>query len=84
MSEGIWIGGHATSDEEREQITQEYQARQSGGGYQEPDQGGGYYDGQMGGEGTGAGNQTPQAGSDSLFQERAETAAPVIKTLTNR
>ena len=44
MSEGIWIGGHYTDDNERQQIEQEYQSRQ--GGYQQPEQQG-YYSGPM-------------------------------------
>lgn len=38
MSEGIWIGGHQTTEEEREQIEADYRQRQNEGGY---------YDGQM-------------------------------------
>ena len=54
MSEGIWIGGHYTDDEERQQIEQEYRSRQNGGQVYQQDQGqvpaydqGAYYAGQM-------------------------------------
>ena len=46
MAEGIWIGGHSTSDEERQQIENDYNARQSGQYQQTEDQG--YYAGPMG------------------------------------
>ena len=73
--EGIWIGGHSTTDEERQQITDEYNARRGGySGDTGGDGSGGYYSGYMGEEG---GVDSPASGQSFVQpQEQAPAAEP--------
>ena len=83
MSEGIWIGGHYTSEEESQQIAQEYNEWKGGGNVGSGDDGGGgYYDGQMGDPEVSEENQTP-SGSDTLAAESDFSNSPEPQPSTN-
>ena len=73
MSEGIWIGSHATSDEERQELENANNAWKNGS-YQPSEQvSGGYYDGQMGDSG---GSAAPAVSQQPIVTEQEQAAQP--------